>query len=156
MSTAGWSIGASDAKIANPPGTSDVAIDANADVNITAGHIRMVSKNNTFELENQIGYSRIISYIMGTPTRTTTIIGGGDTQDLVPFAVATPINQTQNIAEFRKNGASVFSIDSLGRPKLGGTTALELITSPLGNLVLVATTPDGVKHYVAFTDTPIP
>jgi len=132
--------------------SSTLNLSASTGINLTANHLKLVGNDGNLELQSTSGSTRLNSYVAGSTTRNSIIIGGGDTQNVTSLVVDSGSTQTADILQLDKNGSVLTAFDSQGRLRLNGITVELKVIS--GNLEWVATMPDGSLRYSKFSTRP--
>jgi hypothetical protein len=145
-----WQIGDDQGSVGVSSTNNSLDIDAVGDLDVTAGHLRMVTRDGNYEFEHSIGttYSLLNSYYLGTPTRTPIAVGGyADGQDVVSLIVRGVQGQTNDLQQWVGSGKVDSAIDGQGRLRIGSVTLTTRIVH--GKAQLLAVLPGGKVQRLA-------
>jgi hypothetical protein len=111
------------ASLAARVGNGTLDLQAARDLNLNAGHVRIVGRDGNFELEHSgnVPASTLSAYEVGTATRTPIQIGGAD-QDVLSLLVAGQSGQAHDLQEWAAGAQPVLAVDSRGRLRFGNVT----------------------------------
>jgi hypothetical protein len=125
-------------------------ISAASDLDVTAGHLRMVTSDGNYEFEHSrdTSVSLLNSYYLGTPTRTPIAVGGfADGQDIVSLIVRGVQGQTNDLQQWTSSGKVVSAIDGRGRLRIGAVSLTTRVVK--GKAELLAVLPGGNVELLA-------
>ncbi|HET8892532.1 MAG TPA: hypothetical protein VFM96_00340 [Gaiellaceae bacterium] len=118
-----WRAGDGSAYVGQPTGSGSLVLAASQDINLLAGHVRLMSGDGGFSLVHPPSASAatINAYYVGTPTRTPVAIGNG-VGDVTSLVVAGSSGQSSDLQQWTSSGQTVAAIDAAGHLRLGGVT----------------------------------
>jgi hypothetical protein len=150
-----WVRGDEAASIGRPLGQPNLVLRADGDINLRAGHVRLMADTGAFRLEigRHASYGRINAYYIGTAQRTPVVVGAPDGQDVTSLVVQGSARQRRDLQQWMTGERVVAAIDPEGRLRLGGVTIdVELVD---GRVILAAVLPDGMRQRLA-VGKPVP
>jgi hypothetical protein len=145
-----WQVGDDQGSVGVSSTNESMDIDAAGDLDVTAGHLRMVTRDGNYEFEHSISttYSLLNSYYLGTPTRTPIAVGGyADGQDVVSLIVRGVQGQKNDLQQWVGSGKVDTAIDGNGRLRIGSVTLTTRIVN--GKAELLAVLPGGKVERLA-------
>lgn len=130
-------------------GLGTVALDAQDDLDVTAGHVRFVSTDGNYEFEHgpAVPETHLNSYVKGTPTRTPISVGGTDGQDVLSFVVRGKAGQRNDLQQWQPGGRTTLAVDGHGRLRIGEILLVSEQTATGERLTAVL--PDGRRRVIA-------
>jgi len=145
-----WSVGDDQGGVGVAKGSGVMEINAASDLDVTAGHLRLVTTDGNYEFEHGVnsGDTLLNSYYLGTPTRTPIAVGGySDGQDIVSLIVRGMQGQRHDLQQWDTSGVVSAAIDGRGRLRLGQVTLTTRIVQ--GKAQLLAALPGGKQEVLA-------
>lgn len=144
-----WLTGDERAYVGGSSQADNLELHAVRDVNITAGHVRIVGTDGNFEFEHakNVATTRLNAYVLGSSARTPVTIGGVDAQNIVPLIVEGSSTQKSDLQQWTASGKTVAAVTPSGGLSLNGISLSMSVVD--GRVQLVATLPDGTRQVLA-------
>lgn len=118
-----WRTGDGSAYVGQPTGSGSLVLAATQDINLLAGHVRLMSGDGSFSLIHSASApaATINAYYVGSATRTPVAIGNG-VGDVTSLVVAGSAGQSSDLQQWTSSGQTVAAIDADGHLRLGAVT----------------------------------